>query len=91
MDELVDFGFAIQSILKVLAHLAVEPYTQLVGRGIITSEEAAESLRLDADMYEKMALPAPLVGAAIAKDLRDYAAKIFDPKPLRPSANLKVV
>lgn len=54
----------------------------------MTGAEAVEALKADAATYEAMALPAPLVGAAVAKAVREYAEKIFDD---RTPPDLKIV
>lgn len=67
----------INSIIDILSMLAMRPYLQLVLKGVITNAEAAEELRADADLLEKMNLRAPFVGFAVAKQVREYA-EAFD-------------
>jgi len=81
MSHDVEAAAAIQSMVDLRALLAVRSYEQFVGRGIMTRDEASAALKEDADIYEAMDLPAPIVGAAVAYAVRDYAAKVFEGRP----------
>jgi hypothetical protein len=70
----VDSGDVIGSIIRIVPHLLAEMQLQLVKSGAITLASAAASLEAQAAMAELITVREPLVGEAMAKVLRDFAA-----------------
>ena len=86
----VEAGEALQSIIDICPILAVQPYVELVGAGALSTDEAAARLNRMADMLEAMDIPAPFVGYAMAKAIREYAA-VFERSPRGQAPTLEVI
>jgi hypothetical protein len=87
----MEAGAAIQSVINILTLVAVQPYVQLVGRSLMTREEALDALKIDAKTYSEMRLPEPLVGELVSEAISEYADKLFGQTSPNPRPDLRII
>src|SRR4051812_5897027 len=88
--ERVEAESAVQSIVDILPVLAVQPYIELIGAGAVLRSDAVTGLNRLADILEAMQIPAPFVGYAVAKAIREYAAA-FEKSPRGEPPSLEII